>query len=485
MKQIKDLTKGWGSKLNRVAQATLSFVSSKKFAYIIIAWFILQASFMAFTTRGGIAPDEGAHMRTIAVYAENGASPFIKNQPEGTYQLGALTRSTSYMYHYIMSFQYRLLPDSWSPQAQLVTLRLSNIIFTTAGLIVLLQTLRRLTKNGIVQNMTLFMMSNTLMFVFLAASVNYDNLLFLAANISLYYFVKLWSSFSLRDTLKFSSSLIFASLVKYTFLPLGGTLLLLLIFKHRSGIKDTLQSSKTEIKRHRKPVYILGVIFVILFGLFIERYVVNYVKYGNYKPQCDKVLSYEKCMSSALFRRNSAFRSNPVNDRTPDLGFVIKWSARMKEGIFGILGHRFVDETPFVKYGSALIFIWMLVALTRTVNKQDKLVFYLIAIITVYTATILIHNYSLFQKSGVFGLALQGRYIFPVMALIYFVGNYFIDKMLRKNQIAYFINVVVILLFFFISSLPTYIYSIDSSWRMPAMNSVNERIQETMRIFVP
>src|SRR5687768_3417552 len=99
------------SKIQQAAVAVLRFLGSKEFRYIIYAWFVVQVVFIALSTARGIAPDEGTHLRTIALYAQDGIDPFIQHQPPEAYQLGAVSRSPSYLYHYLMSFPYRLLPQ--------------------------------------------------------------------------------------------------------------------------------------------------------------------------------------------------------------------------------------------------------------------------------------------------------------------------------------------------------------------------------------
>lgn len=473
-------------KSKKVANWLLVFIGSKKFRYIIIAWFVLQVGFMAMTTAKGIAPDEGTHMRTVMLYANDGFDPFIQNQPPDAYQLGAVTRSPSYMYHYLMSFPYRMLPNSWAPDSQLVALRLVNVIFSVLGVIVFSRVLGLLTKKGTVQNLTLFMLTNTLMFTFLASSLNYDNLIFLMSSVSLLYFVKLLGRFKLLDLIKLGAAIMFAILVKFTFLPLGALFVGLLLFRYRSELKSVWKQGVADVRKPKKPLIVFSILFVVLFGLFMERYAVNHVRYGSFKPQCDRVVSYEQCLSSGLFVRNLEFRDNPIVDRTPDPGFVGKWALRMKEGVYGILGHKFADETLLIKYGSALVLLVMLIAFIRTVGgKQDRILYYLLFIVTIYVVSLIINNHNLYQKSGRFGLALQGRYIFPVIGIIYFIGNYYVEKMLRKSEFAYVGFAIIAMGIFFASSLPTYILVIDEGWRMSAMNSINVHIKTGIRLLLP
>lgn len=468
-----------------VMSKILSFIGSKKFAYILIAWFVLQAGFIAFTTENGIAPDEGFHVRTIKVYVENGLSPFIESSRTDGQLRGTTARSPQYVFHYVLSFPYRVLPDSWSNDSKLIALRLLNVAFVTAGLIVFMRVLERLTKRGIVRNMTLAMLTNTLMFVFLAGSVNYDNLFFLAVSIVLYYFVKLYQKFSLLDVLKLGSAMVFALLVKFTFVPLAVILALVLLARYAFRLKSVWADSKIEVKKFKKPLLIFGVIFMLFLGLFVERYVMNFVQYGSYRPKCEKVLTVETCLQNALYRRNAEFK-NPVDDPIPNPGFVVQWAIKTKQGVYGILVHKIMHEPLLMRFGVAVVFLTMGVAFIRTVRrKEDALVLMIMLIIAFYIGTLIVHNHNLYERSGILGMGLQGRYLFPVLGLIYFAGNYFVDKLLRKKEIAYAAYIGFALLLFFMSSLPSYINGIDESWRMPAMNTVNIQIKKVIDPVLP
>ncbi len=472
------------TKMNDLTGRVLGFLGTKTFAYIIIGWFIFQVGVVATTTAHVVPPDEAAHVAQIELYAHGGWDPFI-DQPPVTYYLGAIERSPNYLYHYIMSFPYRALPNSWSPDTQVVALRLVNIVFTVGGLIVFLKTLGLLTKRGIVQNMTLFMLSNTLMFVFLSGSLNYDNLLFLATSIAFYYLIKLLQKFSVLDVLKLGTAVAFALLVKFTFVPLAVMFAGVLIFRYARKLPEVWVLSKKEIKKQRKPLIIMSVVFLVFFGFFLERYGMNFVRYGSYRPKCEKVLTFDQCMESALYRRNNTFRSNKVQNIIPELDFVSQWSSRTYKTVFGIMGHKMLDESPIIRYGGIIIFGWMLIALIRFVSRKDVLIFYLLAIILVYIATLIIHNHALYERSGMFGLALQGRYVFPVLGFIFFIGNYYVDRMLNKRNLAYGMYAAIVLFVFFFSALPTFVYGPDPSWRLAAAEPAMTYLHQLMRTIIP
>lgn len=487
MKQKKPTTAAQTSlktRANNVASKILSFLGSKTFVYIIIGWFVFQAGFIAVTTSHAIPPDETAHFSQIRVYANDGWDPFIDQEPE-TYYLGALERTPNYLYHYVMSFPYRAIPNSWSPDAYVVTLRLVNIIFTVAGLVVFMRTLALLTKRKIVQNMTLFMLGNTLMFVFLSGTLNYDNMFFLATSVAFYYLIKMLQKFSLLDLLKLSAAVAFALLVKFTFVPLAIMFAVALVVRYIRELPKVLETSKKEIARQKKPLIIMSVIFLLFFGFFLERYAVNFVRYGSYRPKCEKVLTYEDCMRSPLYRRNDTFRHVKAQNLVPEAPFVGKWMQRTHETVFGVMGHKLLNPSPIIKYGSYIICALMLIAFIRFVDRRDTLIFYLATMIVLYIGILIFHNHTLFERSGFFGMALQGRYIFPVLGLMFFIGNYYVDRMLQKRPTIYVLYAVFAVAVFVLGALPAYIAGPDSSWRFAFARPIMSDLQQFFRLFLP
>lgn len=466
--------------LHMISEKVLAFFGSKTFFYIIIGWFAFQLIFMGLSTTKGIAPDEGTHIRTIALYAGDGFDPFIQYQPPEAYQLGGVTRSPSYFYHYVMSFPYRVLPASMPTEDKMIFLRMINLVFALAGVLILSRALALVSKQRITQNLTLFMLTNTLMFVFLSSSINYDNMVFMLVSACFYYLLKLYKKLTLPDIVKLGIVMLMLSVVKFTFLPLGLIMLLSVVIMQRKNVLSYLKQLPSEVRKQNKYFIILAVIFAIFFGFFIERYGVNYARYGTYKPQCDKVMAYENCLSSGLFVRNLAFRDNPVTSNIPDANFSLRWAERMKEGVYGILGHKFADETLVIKLGSIAVAALFVVAIIRKFTLKETVINMLLLIALIYTAVLLWHNYTLFTKSGRFGLALQGRYVFPVLPLYYLAGTYYLHKWLHKEKIAYAITTVAIVVIFFLGSLPAYIVSTNRLWHTNAMQGINSSLKKVL-----
>ena len=159
--------------LNQPAPLLERLLSASWLPTLLYAWFAVQATVIAVATRYGIPPDERTHVRSIQLYVREGLSPFLSTQ-EGFYDVGPLLRSPSYLYYWLLSFVARVVPGDGD--AELVLLRLVNVALGVGTLIVARKLLEELGLPRWLQLLTLFLLVNTLMWVFLAGSVNYDNL---------------------------------------------------------------------------------------------------------------------------------------------------------------------------------------------------------------------------------------------------------------------------------------------------------------------
>jgi hypothetical protein len=380
------------------------------------------------------------------------------------------------MYHYLLSYPYRLLPSGWSDQQKTVVLRFFSITFMTAGLAVLAATLQRLTKQPYVTNISLFLLTNTIMFPFIAASLSYDSLAFLSASAMLYFFVSLLQTYRLSSLLKFSLAVIFGGLVKFTLLPLAGLLVVALIWRYRKEVKIVWRKSVAEVKKRPRYLLILLVPLLLLLASFTERYAINVVRYGSYKPQCDQVMTFEECKHSGLFRRNLAFRGSSVTKPIPTPGYVVDWVIAIKKNTYSILGHKRTHETTVILYGSAVFWVASLVVIGLKVRKKDNLLLYLLAVSVLYTVILMIFDYELFAKSGR-NLARQGRYLFPILGVYYFASIYYLQRLLAKRVVVNVIAVAFIMVVFFLGSLPSYIYSTTPAWNTTTLSGINKALR--------
>src|SRR5579872_6980280 len=83
-------------------------LSSNKYFIGLVLFFICEALWIAFSGHYPMAFDEDFHFGVIKIYAHH-ISPFLSHQPANADEFGAIFRDPSYLYHYLMSFPYRLI----------------------------------------------------------------------------------------------------------------------------------------------------------------------------------------------------------------------------------------------------------------------------------------------------------------------------------------------------------------------------------------
>lgn len=478
-----------------VSDKFLQGVSSHWFLYFIFAWFLAQTSYLAITARFRLIPDAGTHIAKIKLFARDGLDPFIQNQ-EGFYFVGEMIRRGDTLYHYLMSLVYRgsffvgdgnTTPELAGENTEtILLLRFTNIFFVLAGLVLFYLLMKRLGLSAVVRNISLFMMANTMMFIFVASSINYDNMLFLMSMAVFYFLVVFMQTRSLYGLLMLLGSLAIAGLVKKSFLPIGLVVLLLVVYYtcvYRHSIKEQVLNVLNSSWR-KKVAYSALLVFVLLFsGLFIERYGVNIVSYGTLNPGCLQVHTYEQCSESPLFTRGQRFRNTPTTYELQPPEFTYKWSNRMRESVFGVLSHKTFSETKIMTYGSYLFIGLMIFAAIRKFNLKEREINTLLFISIYFVIVLLGVNYfGAYMTSGQFGIALQGRYVFPVLPVLFALGNYYVFKLFAQKWLKALYS-LFILIIFIPSGILNYIFSTGKEWHTDTVPAIQYEIKQILQWF--
>jgi hypothetical protein len=106
----------------------------------------------------------------------------------------------------------------------------------------------------------------------------------------------------------------------------------------------------------------------------------------------------------------------------------------MASRTYGIFGHRSYAISDWV--ASLYIIYFGIIALlgVRKFNQKDKQLNRLVVITVFYIFFVLFfHNYLNYLETGRYLLALQGRYIFPVLPVLYITSVAFIEKVKNKT----------------------------------------------------
>ena len=100
----------------------------------MLVLFVVQAVYIACVGRFSMAFDEHFHLAAIQEYAKV-IFPWQVTQPPGPAELSAFTADGSYLYHYLMSWPYRLMAlvtDSVTAHIILIRLYAVSAVITGA-----------------------------------------------------------------------------------------------------------------------------------------------------------------------------------------------------------------------------------------------------------------------------------------------------------------------------------------------------------------
>jgi hypothetical protein len=116
---------------------------------------------------------------------------------------------------------------------------------------------------------------------------------------------------------------------------------------------------------------------------------------------------------------------NPVD-------YVINtWIPRMLDRIYGILGHKVYYPTHIIILFQVL-FMWMLLLGFRYWKRLSLNLVSVLFIIFAYAFVVLLTNYDGELVYGFKHIAMQGRYLFPVIGLIYVLFGYTLEQVSNK-----------------------------------------------------
>lgn len=400
--------------------------------------FAVQGIYFSAVINYKVPSDEEYHFLLTKYHAERPvtAGPIIQDQ-SNSFILGDIQRTPSYLYHYFLSFYLRVVMTITSNQdIQVFVLRLVNVALGVMTLLMLVSIFKRINKSQLTINLTIAWLTLTGMFVWVFAGISYDNLsMFL-------YFYLLYELIGLKDILEIKHILISIVtalalvLTKETYVPIVILSFGLLIGWHlrRSGIKTITKQIRVSSVREWKTsanrwVLVILAFSVVLFaGLFVERYVQNYLHYGKVTPNCDQVHAVDECMQSSIYRRNTGQRKEFLVAKQSGGArldstwvFTRNWVGLIYERTYFYRGHQTIIANKVSRIvggvSAALILLLLIYSLTRA--RDFSSVSIALGIITIsYILLVFFYNLNTYRYYG-YPFAIQGRYLLPVLPFVY------------------------------------------------------------------
>jgi hypothetical protein len=463
-----------------------------------LLYFAVKAFYFALSIGENIFPDEISWFGIAEIFSRSLLPPADSSD---SYQFGLITRVPT-LYFYLMG---KALNMNIFPVSNLVFLRTVNVCISITTIWFSWKLIRLLTSETVVRLLFMVMLTNTLMFTFISASVSHDNLTNCFAVLALYH---LFSFFQYRlpiNSLLFVLFTCMGMLTKITFLPFAFILLVVLLVHEQKNFAYLRSAAVSFCSPFRLKNYLLLVLCFFFLAANVNLYLGNITKYGKLKPGLDKIVGLEQALQNRIFARghivrlfraekisyyeaqNMAFRyikhtgdrqgalllletaaREKTLNRKPRIDrfrYAFVWSDLMMGKIFGIMGHRSIEKRGLELTPYFFLFFMAGIILLRKIKSSDmqKTAFYLFLIAGFYILILMQQvNYNAYLKYGVVALALQGRYIFPVLVPIYALTAYYLVN-IQSRWCQWSIYFIVTAIFVY-GEFPWFLQNVSPDW---------------------
>ncbi len=464
-----------------------SVLSSGYFFVVVVFVLFIQSLWLTLTAIYPLPFDEYFHFGIIKIYAGQW-SPIIANQMPDASPLGDITRQPSYLYHYIMSFPYRVINLFSNDQTfMIISLRIINVIMVCLALILFR---RLLISWGLSKRLVHFVLAIfvlTPIVPFLAAHINYDNLVLVLAPLLFIFATRLINNskkvmFNLITLMTIGMA---ASLVKVYFLPIFAVTFLyvfvILVQRHGKKIASVFNNSWKNMHKGIGLVCLL-LIFSVISVLFIERSGVNLIRYKTIEPDCAQVQTEKICSQYMPWQRN---KNNELNKPTDlEYGNIVSygqhWVSKMTRGYFAIFSHTPTKVvSPAEPFGpivlrpllpipivlGSLIFATSAAVVFVKSKKMwgSRYLRYSMILCSSYLAILFVFNYLSYQSIGA-AQAIQARYTYPILILIFALIATAFSFAISSRRIKTGLAFVIVVAYLQGGGILGYLIRSDSSW---------------------
>lgn len=460
-----------------------------------VAYFVLRLVYFAIAVHHSAPPDEPTHFERVVYFSQFWCLP--SGLPgDGESHLWSLR------YHpplyYLLAGKFLLL--NMMSGDELLFVRFFNGLLSLMTVWYGWRFIKLTSTNPLVHVVFLVMITNTLMFSFLSAAVNYDNAVNLIAAASIYYLVRYFKFGTARDFLCLLVALLLGTLTKVTMLPFGFVAALAVLVHGRRNIRERAAEL---IQSVISGSYVLkGALMavVLLIGLNGLLYGSNLLRFGHLVPSSDQVISPADLGAAAVESRNSIYegflrgeltleeakaRAKEVKDPAASLdvlnlinyeawrqenegpfvpmsriAYVVPWSKIMLYSTFGVLGHSvafksFSGHIPYLLIFGLAALSFLFQSLNRRVEATD----YLLGAMFCFYVVVLMQlvNYATYVDYQLLHISVQGRYLFPFLVPVYaLTARYLLTFGTARVQSAVAIAVVLVFIYgdfpFFLST---------------------------------
>jgi hypothetical protein len=354
----------------------------------------------------------------------------------------------------------------------LVGLRFTSVLYSLGTLAFCYLLAKELIRKPWWPLLPVFLLVNTLMFTFLSGGVNYDNLVNLLCMAGLYFLVRVFNGKDFTtNSLAWLVCVCIGCLAKYTVLPLA-------LFTFIAWLVYTLRKRKNlfPLPKLSKGQIALLIIVILLVVGNLAIYGYNLVVYRAVLPSCPDLLQPAQCDLSpyharwekySLGRRMTLTESIQAGYPDPLTYFVEVWVKDMLTKTYGILGHKTYYPAHIITF-YRLFYLGMLLLAARYWRRPPYAIWSAVFIILGYALVVFITNFNSELSYGFKHFALQGRYLFPIIGLVYGLVGY--TQSLIKNRTLRIVVLALTIILFFVGGPIKFITRYEgvfSTWFLP------------------
>ncbi|NLT19121.1 MAG: glycosyltransferase family 39 protein, partial [Clostridiales bacterium] len=411
-------------------------INSNTWVLVILLFFCFASVFVALRLNPSIAPDEHNHFLFVKEYATTLGKP-VDN--ESTLKTGWVIKDNPYLYYWVSARVYEVMhwikPNLTDWQA-LQGLRTFSVIYSTLSMWFLFKSSKLLIENKWLQLLPVFLLSNTLMFVFLSGAVSYDPMAIMFCFLAAYFLIRALKLINFwRSSIFFLLMVGLGSLVKYPITPFAFvTVISWLVF---ISIKR-VQLPKLQLKEN---LILISLVAIVLFAnIFLYGH--NLIVYRDLTPNCSELFTKTQCETSPLYQRGIKFadpdspnlyESIKKGGPTPLAYFFDSWNYLILKSIYGILAHQYYVPKHIISFFQAFYLLLFLLA-ARHIKKLRDVWPYIITITMFYTAVVFITNIKTELNFNYAHFSIQGRYLFPVIGFVYLIISWVIENISNSRS---------------------------------------------------
>lgn len=499
--------------IRTVALKIQRLLASRWFFIGLIVFFAIQAVWIALSAKYPMAFDEDFHLGIIKIYAAQW-SPFLNGTPDHSAAFGAVTRDPSYLFHYVMSFPYRLSMTLFHNETTtIIILRLIDVALAVWSIVLFRRVLLRARIGRASAHTILGIFVQLPIFALMAGQINYDNALLVVVAVLCLLTQKILTELrtkhlSAPTVIWFVVVCLIGSLVKYAFLPLAAAAVIIIFVslwrQHR--FKKYTREFWVSWRQSRRLLQVgLLAAVIVSAGLFSQRYLVNVAEFHSITPACDSVLDVDTCQSYGPWARDYHLKqAKKVHDITqPDsLGktlaspfvYTAMWLYGMWYRLFfmingnlPVLRYQNYPSLPLIGGVAVIIALAGFVALATRWKKvvAGRTEWFFVSMIGLYCGALLFQNYSSYLHTGQ-AVAVNGRYLLPILVLLGALMITALSHMLRRTEWRAGLAVLSLLLFLSGNSLVSFIVRSNDHWywQNQTVLTVNHTAQKVLKPLV-